>query len=194
MTATSESDVDSGDAWIPDTVAYRLATLMQLGEASPTRRNEAYFEIVLSALKASNIAVRALPRLCFWRFDPEAGSYSFSPRFGMTGREMEGPSLRTFKRQARKKKAKTYGSFVQSRPPSSSSAEESSSSCSSPCPDSCDLETSALGSSRTSSMMEREEEGEDLSSWASQQGKGEQDQTIIGASNRTSALGFPLRP
>jgi len=65
MTTTCKGNVNSGDAWMPDTVAYRLAVLTRSGGTLSTRWDESYFEIVLSALKASNIATRALPRLCF---------------------------------------------------------------------------------------------------------------------------------
>ena len=156
MTTTGEGDVNPGDIWVPDAVAYRLAILTRSIWALLAERDDSYFEIVLSALKASNIASRAVSRLCFWRLDPEAGSYSLSPRFGMFGREVEGPSLRTEhkdKNGTTKNNWDTYGSFVQSRPPSSSSAEELPSSCPSLCPWPCNLETSALGSPRTSSIM-----------------------------------------
>ena len=65
MTTTSDGNVDSGDVRVPDTVAYRLATLTWSGGALSKRWNDSYFEIVLSVLKASNIARRALSRLCF---------------------------------------------------------------------------------------------------------------------------------
>ena len=65
MTTTCEGNVNSGNIWVPDTVAYRLATLTRSGGKSSTRWNDSYFEIVLSALRASNIATRALPRLYF---------------------------------------------------------------------------------------------------------------------------------
>ena len=65
MTATGDGNVNSGDVWVPDTVAYRLATLTWSDGTLSMRRNDSYFEIVLSALKASNIATRALSRLYF---------------------------------------------------------------------------------------------------------------------------------
>ena len=65
MTATSEGNVNSSNVRVPDAVAYRLAVLRQLDRIPSMRRDDSYFEVVLSALSASNIATRALSRLCF---------------------------------------------------------------------------------------------------------------------------------
>jgi hypothetical protein len=65
MATTGEGNVNSGDGWIPDAVAYRLAVLTRSGGTLSVHWDDSYFEIVLSALKASNIATRALSRLCF---------------------------------------------------------------------------------------------------------------------------------
>ena len=65
MATASKGDVNPCDVWVPDAVAYRLAILRRSGETLLIQCNDSYFEIVLSALKASNIASRARSRLCF---------------------------------------------------------------------------------------------------------------------------------
>ena len=62
MTATSKGDVDPGDIWVPDAVTYRLAMSSWSSETFSTGKKYSHFEIVLSALNASNIAPRALSR------------------------------------------------------------------------------------------------------------------------------------
>lgn len=74
------------------------------------------------------MAFRARSKTCIWRPDPPpgAGSNSFSPRFGMTGREALG--LQVDKSREKIRKQDKHISFVQSGPASSSSSEVCSSS------------------------------------------------------------------
>lgn len=65
MSTTGNGNVNSGDIWVPNTVAYCLATLTRSGGTMPMQWDDSHFDIVLSARKALNIAARALSRLCF---------------------------------------------------------------------------------------------------------------------------------
>ena len=64
MASASEGNVNPCNIWVPDAVAYRLAMFVRSGGTLSTRCNDSYFEIVRSALKASNIESRARSRLC----------------------------------------------------------------------------------------------------------------------------------
>ena len=72
---------------------YSIAHSFAIDELSVEERcyeNHTYFEIVLSASNALNIAERIRSSKCCCKFDPDLGSKSFSPRFGIMGRA-DGP-------------------------------------------------------------------------------------------------------
>ena len=75
-------------------IPYRVAHGLTIGESDLTNdinKLATYFELVLVAFSASNIADLARSKTCLWRPDPPLtfGSKSFSPRLGITGRATE---------------------------------------------------------------------------------------------------------
>lgn len=86
-----------------------------------------YLDIDLVVRNVSSIAFLERSRICAWRLVPPAarGSYSFSPRLGMTGRAEGGLLIPNLFHEDTSGKVKpiinTNNSFVQSNPPSSSS-------------------------------------------------------------------------
>ena len=129
-----------GEVGVPYRVADGLATRERRGAVgldpgsyrgkTRYRDEPMYLDIARADLSASNMAERAFPRLWRWRPDPPpcAGSKSFPPRLGMTGRAAwlplprlnnEGRLYMTNNKVGAE--GGTYGSFVQSSPPSSPS-------------------------------------------------------------------------
>ena len=138
MDASSDGHMRSGEVGVPYRVADGLAAGGRGGGVRfeviiegkrATEMKSSYLEIARADLSASNMAERAFPRLWRWRPDPPpcAGSKSFPPRFGMTGRAawLPLPRLNDEDRFMTKNEVGaeggTHGSFVQSRPPSSPS-------------------------------------------------------------------------